>query len=81
MEAAAVATTTTVETAATTAVETSTAATTVTAAMLGESGDRQANESKRNDHCKKSFEQGGFPHISSLHRNGGWVPGRANRLY
>ena len=53
----------------------------VTTAMLGEGRDRQANEYERSETCEKRLEQGGLPHMSTLHRNGGYRPGRANRLY
>lgn len=53
----------------------------MTAAMLGNCGDGQANEDERSETCKKSLEQGGFPHMSSLHRNSGRMPRRADRLY
>src|ERR1019366_2809741 len=53
----------------------------VTTAMLGEGRDRQANEYERSETCEKRLEQGGLPHMSTLHRNGGYMAGRANRLY
>jgi hypothetical protein len=68
--------------ATTAAMETTAATSSATvAAVLGERGDGRADEDKRSDTCKKSLQQGGFRHINSLHRNGRWLPGRANRLY
>jgi hypothetical protein len=63
-------------------VKTTTAsAASVTAAMLGKSGCRGTNQAGRSDSCEKSVQQGGFPHVITLHPNGGWLPGRANRLF
>src|ERR1700722_13711477 len=57
---------TAMETAATaTAVETSTTSAAVTSAMLSEHGHWQANERERSKRCKKSLEQGGFPHMNT----------------
>jgi hypothetical protein len=56
-----------------TAVETA-AATSVTA-MLGKSGHGRANENEGSDTCEKSLQQGGFGHISSLHRTADGCPG------
>jgi hypothetical protein len=51
-----------------TTVKTSSTTTSMTAAMLGKSGYRCGNEDERSDCCKKTFGQGAFPHVSSLHR-------------
>jgi hypothetical protein len=57
-----------------------TAAATAVAATLGERRTGRANQSERRDRGKESLQQGGFPHINTLHPNGGGLPGRANRL-
>lgn len=63
------------EATATAAVKTSaTAASMTTTAVLGQRRDGQANECERSENREKTVEQGGFPHLNTLHRNGGWMP-------
>jgi hypothetical protein len=82
MEASTTITTTAVKPSTTAAMESAaTASTTVAAPMLGEQGQRQANECERSETCKKGLEQGGFPHIGILStETTAGCPGGRNRL-
>src|SRR5208337_766198 len=58
---------TTVETASASAVKTTTASPTVTTPMLGNNGCRGTNQAGRGDSGENSLQQGGFPHVITLH--------------
>jgi hypothetical protein len=67
------ASTTTAVGAAATAVEA--ASTTTVTAVLGKNRLGCANQGKGSKSCESNFEQGGFPHLSSLHGQAAGCPG------
>jgi hypothetical protein len=46
-----------------------------TAAVLGKHRLRRTNQGERSKSCEKNFQQGGFPHFSSLHAKAVGCPG------
>jgi hypothetical protein len=50
-----------------TAMRAATSTTVAAAPMLGESWCSHTNQADGSDSCKKSVQQGGFPHIDTLH--------------
>ena len=71
-------TSTTVEAATRAAVRASATPSTVTT-MLGDGVLRRTNERQGSDSSEKSFQQGGFQHVSTLHAKR-WLPEWANQV-